>query len=137
MNSDVFSTMLADRFTEDLTPLYKDSELSPETLSGKNLIIIGHPADNQLMAEMLNKAGVPYRKNYFEWREKPYGDPDDGLFLALPNPYNPQRAVYLFVTNSAMQLYKMTRDFNRMPSWAIYKSGKITDKGYHQPEWTI
>jgi len=132
-----FSTTLADRFTEDLIPIRKDSEILSSELGDRDLIIIGHPSDNQLMADVLKRVNITFKKNLFEWDEKEYSSSDEGLFLALPNPYNSRKAVYLFIANSALQLYQMTKNFNRMPSWAVYKGDRITEKGYHQPEWTI
>ena len=38
--------------------------------------------------------------------------------------------MYIFSSNSALELYQMTKDRNRLPGWAIFKGDKITEKGY-------
>jgi len=55
--------------------------------------------------------------------------------LVLPNPYNPDRVLYLIVANSAMQLYQMTRTYERgLPAWAVYKGAEVVASGYHPVE---
>jgi hypothetical protein len=81
-----YVTTLADRFTETLIPLFKDSEIPQEVLQTNNLIVLGHSSDNRLMKEILKKYHFSFAKNSFEWRGKEYNDPESGLFLAFPNP---------------------------------------------------
>ncbi|MBN2365907.1 MAG: hypothetical protein JXL67_07045, partial [Calditrichaeota bacterium] len=133
-----FSKVLADRYTEILTPVRKDSEINTEELKNFNLIILGSPEDNSLAAEVGSRPGLETGKNYFKYNEIPYGRSDDGIFLSFPSPYNSERAVYLFHANSASQLYQMTRAFLRMPSWAIFRGDRIVEKGYHlDNSWMI
>ena len=63
-------------------------------------------------------------------RSDGYADPDDGLMAALPHPSNPNRAVYIVVANSALELYQMTKRHQRLPSWATFSGERITAKGY-------
>jgi len=127
-----FSTALADRFTEDLIPVIKDSEMPEEDLNNSDLIIIGSSDDNSLLKKISEELRLKIGKNNFEWNNKLYNSPDDGLFCAFPNPYNPEKVIYLFVSNSALQLYQMTKIINSMPQWALYKDDKIIEKGYYQ-----
>ena len=126
-----FSKVLADRYTESLPPVVKDSEISLQDLKNHDLIILGNVTDNRLMSEMVTKLSLDIYKNMYRWNGELYSQADQGLFSAFPNPYNPQRTIYLFNANSALQLYQMTRDRIRMPSWAIYEGEKIVEKGYH------
>ncbi|UCF63131.1 MAG: hypothetical protein JSW33_11220, partial [bacterium] len=125
-----FSRVLADRYTEILPPVKKDSELSLEDLKNHDLIVLGNVADNRLTSEMLSMLGLNIQKNMFVWEGEIYAGSDEGLFVSFPNPYNPGRTVYLFTANSALQLYQMTKDRLQMPSWAIYQGDKIVKKGY-------
>jgi hypothetical protein len=83
------------------------------------------------MEHIAEKVGLSVGKNYFQWQEKTYAASDDGLFAAFPNPFNPKKAVYLIIANSALQLYRMTQRYDKLPSWAIYKKDLIIKKGYH------
>ena len=126
-----FQTALADRYSEILPPVRKDSEISAKELAESDLIVIGGIADNSLMETIAAKVGLKVGKNFFQWQDKTYGQWDDGLFSVIPNPYNPEKVAYLFIANSALQLYHMTRRIYRMPSWAIFKKDKIVKQGYH------
>jgi len=59
--------------------------------------------------------------------------PDDGLFLAVPHPLNPERVLYLVLANSALQLNEMTKTYHcDIPSTARFEGDEIFDRGYHQ-----
>lgn len=126
-----FQTTLADRYSEILPPVRKDSEISDSELAASDIIIMGGKADNSLMETVAAKVGLVLGKNLFQWQDKTYGQWDDGIFLIIPNPYNPEKAAYLIVANSALQLYFMTKMVYRLPSWAIFKKDNIVDQGYH------
>ena len=126
-----YSKVLADRYSETLVPVIKDCEISPEKCASSDLILLGGPEDNTIVRQAAEKLGLSIGKNTFTFQNTTYGDADDGLFVALPSPYNHEKIVYLFVANSALQLYHMTNEYHRMPAWALFKGGRIYSKGYH------
>lgn len=124
-------TVLADSYSEILPEIIKDSEISREELSRRDLFVLGDIADNRLLAGIAKELGIDLGRNYFRWQGETYGDEDDGLIVVFPNPYNRQKVVYLIIANSSLQLYQMTRKYPRIPSWAVCKGEKIVSKGYH------
>ncbi len=62
-----FSKMLADKFTETLVPVKKDSELSEDDIKNKDLLIIGNISDNNLMELLANKLDLDLSKNSFSF----------------------------------------------------------------------
>jgi hypothetical protein len=129
--ADRFRTMLANRYTEIIPPLRKDSEIDEAEKKENDLFVLGGPEDNRLMKRLVVKLGLTVGKNFFQWQGRTYGSPDDGLFVAYPNPYNPGRIVYLVIANSALQLYNMTDQYHQLPSWAVFKGNKTVKMGYH------
>jgi hypothetical protein len=129
-----FQTVLADQFTENLPPVVQDNAVSDSLLASSDLIVLGGIADNGLLERVLNRLGLSLEKNLFRWKEKTFGDPDDGLFVAYPNPFNTRRVLYLFIGNSALELYQMTKRWTPLPSWAIFKGDQVVDRGYHGAE---
>ncbi len=126
---------LADAYVEILPPLRKDGEVTAEELASHDLIVLGHPTDNSLVERMAGRLPIEFGRNMFRFDGGTYADPDDGLFLILPNPYNPERVLYLIVANSAMQLYRMTRTYESgLPAWAVYKGAEVVASGYHPVE---
>lgn len=126
-----YQKMVADRFTEVFQPLRKDSEVDESELTESDLIILGGPSDNSFAKKIFAKLGIENGKYFFKWNGTLYNNNDDGLYLTYPNPFNPQKTVYIFIGNSAQQLYQMTKAHQTMPAWALFKGSKIVKKGYH------
>jgi len=127
-----YQTVLADAFTDILAPVRKESELEPADLGSSDLIILGGPSDNALTRPVADSLGISFGKNMFRWRGKTYADPDDGLVVVYPNPYNPAKVCYLIAGNSALELYQMTKRYQSLPSWGIYRGDQVVDKGFHE-----
>lgn len=130
-----FQKMAADRFTETLLPVVKDAEISESDLAAHDLVVLGNAEDNALVKRLLEKLHIEAGKNYFRWLDRTYAASDDGLFVAAPNPFNSAKAVYLFIGNSALEVYQMTKTLPRLPGWAIFKKDQVVDKGYHPPKF--
>jgi len=99
----------ANAYVEILPPLVKDAELTGERAASHDLIVMGALADNTLFSRLETELPVELGTNHFRWQGKLYSESDDGLFLVMPNPANPDRVVYLIAANSALQLHQMTR----------------------------
>ncbi len=130
-----YQETLGDAFAEILPPVVKDSEVTAEMLKTSDLMVLGGVEDNSLAAEICKKAGVKTGRNWFEWKGKVYGDSEDGLLLTIPNPWNQKKIVWLFLTNSAMETWEMTKRYQRrVPGWALFKGSKVVKKGFADPE---
>ncbi|WP_233261729.1 C45 family autoproteolytic acyltransferase/hydolase [Vitiosangium sp. GDMCC 1.1324] len=130
-----FREVVADAFTDQLAPLKPDSEVTEQELASKDLFVLGGAEDNGLVARLAAEKKLPVEigRRFFRWQGKTYGRSDDGLAVALPNPWNPKRALYLYLANSGPQLWHMTRAFQpgQLQGWAIYRGGEVSTKGYH------
>jgi len=126
--------ILADSFSEILPPLKKESETDAADLSDHDLILLGGAADNRLVAELAPKLGIAMGNNWFSWKGTTYGHEDDGLVLVMANPWNRERMLTLIIANSALQLFRMTENYLRVPSWAVFRAGRVVASGYHSPE---
>ena len=103
---------------------------SAEQLASHDLIVMGQPEDNALTARLAAKLPVSLGKDFFRWQGKVFGNSDDGLFLAAPNPWKPDRTVYCFVANSGVQLWQMTRRYQPLPVWALFKGDQVIERGF-------
>jgi hypothetical protein len=128
-----FCGVLADAFSEVLPPLLKDSEVAPQTLAGADLILLGGSEDNLLTREFAGQFGLVLGKNWFSWNGQVYGRENDGLVVVLPSPYDRRRMVTMFIANSALQLFQMTRSYQPLPSWALFCGETVVERGYHYP----
>jgi hypothetical protein len=123
---------VANTYIEILPLLVKDSELTREQAAAHDLIIMGTLNDNRWFAGGAGDLPVKFGRNHFQWRGTTYGDPNDGLFLVIPNPFNNKRVMYIIAANSALQLHEMTKKYVRdIPSWAVFSGDEVIEKGYH------
>jgi hypothetical protein len=129
-----YREVLADAFTDVLSPLKADAEVTEQELAEKDLFVFGNAENNGLVARLAAEKKLPVElgRRYFRWQGKTYGRPDDGLAVALPNPWNSKRMLYLYLSNSGPQLWQMTRSFQRdLKSWALFRGGEVSSKGFH------
>jgi hypothetical protein len=129
-----YQSVIADQFTEDLLPVEQENRYSVSDLEPHDIVLLGGAADNQMVRSLKLPAELKLGKNWFSWKGKVHGDPDEGLFFALPNPANPGRAAYVFLSNSALQLHVMTRRHQSLPGWALFKGEQVQEKGYFAAE---
>ncbi|WP_083967962.1 C45 family autoproteolytic acyltransferase/hydolase [Hyalangium minutum] len=128
---------MADASVEVLPPLKPDAEVTDQELAERDLVLFGGAEDNTLVARLAAEKKLPVElgRRYFRWQGKTYGRPEDGLALAMPNPWNPQRVLYLYLSNSALELWHMTRTFRRgLQSWALFRGPEVSERGFHAPE---
>lgn len=126
--------LVADTYVEILPPLVKDAEISASQAETHDLMIIGTLDDNYFFHH-LKDYGIAVDRGVFRFRGRTYGEPEDGLFVVLPNPYNPKRVLYALAANSAMELYHMTSAYHReIPSWAVFKGAEIVEQGVFEPD---
>lgn len=126
-----FQTTLADGYSEELPPVLKDAEITDEELAASDLFLLGPPSDNAIVARALAKLPVTFGKGFFTYDGTNYSRPDDGLYLCIPSPWNPERVVWLFAGNSALELYQMTKAYTAgMPQWALWRGDEIKSQGW-------
>jgi hypothetical protein len=126
-----FQSLLADSYSEELPPVVKDAELTEEDLAGSDLFVLGGPADNALAARFAKEAGASLKPGFFEREGSTYARSDDGLYLCVPNPWNPKRVAWLFAGNSALELHQMTKAWaGSLPQWALYRGDEVRSQGW-------
>jgi hypothetical protein len=109
--------------------------VSEEQLATRDLILLGGPRDNALVARLVaalgERAPAELGDGFFRLDGELHGDADEGLFLALPSPFGAGRLVYLFAANSALELHEMTKAYvPGLPSWARFEADEAKEQGY-------
>lgn len=130
-----FQTTLADAFTEQFVPIVKDCEITEEALLSRDLVLLGGPLDNTVVARAWaafgDDAPAAIGDGYFRFRDTTDASPTHGLFLALPSPFARDRIVWLFAGNSVPVLYDMTKsNITGLPSWAVFHGEEAKEQGY-------
>jgi len=126
-----FQTTLADSYSEELPPVVKDSELTDDELASSDLFLLGGPSDNALVARLAEKLPARLGPGWFSREGTTWARPDDGLYLCVPNPWNPERVAWLFAANSALELHQMTKSWGgSLPQWAVFRGDEVKAQGW-------
>nr|MCU0232030.1 hypothetical protein [Acidobacteriota bacterium] len=130
-----FQAVLADAFSEILPPVVKDSEVTDAQLAASDLFVLGDPRDNSVLARLLPELPVEAGPGWFRFEGTLYGATDDGLYLALPNPWAPGRVLHVVLANGPLELHEMTKVYKGgLPAWAVFKGDKIEKEGHFPVE---
>lgn len=122
---------LADAYTEVLVPVIKDCELTAEMAANHDLIVLGAPLDNAFLAGLEGRLPVVMGRGAFTLLGSGYARSDEGAYLAVPNPFNRRRVVHLFLANSALQLYHMTKRYlPALQQWAVFRGEEVKAGGF-------
>jgi hypothetical protein len=130
-----FQSVLADGFSEILPPVVQDAEVDEADLAGHDLFVIGDPRDNALMARLLPQLPVQAGPGFFRFQGTMYADERDGLYLALPSPFAAGRVLHVFLANTPLQLFEMTKTYRAgLPAWAVFRGEKAEKEGHFPVE---
>ncbi|MBK8793295.1 MAG: hypothetical protein IPN59_09070 [Holophaga sp.] len=130
----VFREQVADNMTEVLPEIRPDAEVLDPDLKNRDLVIFGGIEENNVLARLAEEGKLPveFGKGYFRFQGRTYAKPEEGIAFAVPNPWNPRRMLYVYSANSRLQLWQMTKGFQRgLPGWTLWKGGDITSRGFH------
>lgn len=130
-----FQSVLADAFSEILPPVVEDAELDEAALAAHDLFVLGDPRDNALLARLLPQLPVEAGPGFFRFQGRTFADERDGLYLALPSPFAPQRVLHVLLANSPLQLHEMTKTYRAgLPAWAVFRGEKVERDGHFAPD---
>jgi hypothetical protein len=132
-------------FRGDL-PVRKISELTPDDVENRNLILFGDPECNSKLSELLPQTPLTWKSGEIKLGAKSWHGDSLVPLLIHPNPKQPSRYIVL---NSGPTIREKSDPNNslqtpQLPDWAILDTslpasdtaaGKILDTGFFNEEW--
>ena len=132
-------------FRGDL-PVKRASQLTPDDLKNKNLILFGEPDTNGKMAELLGLTPIRWQHNEVRLGARSWKGEDMVPVAIYPNPMHPDRYIVL---NSGPTIREQSDPNNslqtpQLPDWAVLDvrapatdrtPAKIMDAGFFNEEW--
>lgn len=122
-------------------PLKDDSAVTPSDWADTNLVLLGDPASNSVLARLVAKLPLRWTREGVEANGKHYAAGSVPV-LVYPNPLNPKRYV---VINSGHTwgmkdlLASNAYLFPKLPDWAVLKPGapqpEVQAAGYFDEAW--
>jgi len=120
---------------ESRVPLLRDYEVTPDELRSRNVVFVGRPETNSMLATWADRIGLHFDGNTFGIRGIEHGYENDALLYAAANPLNRANKLLVAAGNSAIatvRLARTTRHDREVAQYAIYDQGKLVDSGFVQ-----
>ncbi len=101
---------------ESQVPIYKDFEVTDDTLRKHDVVFVGRPESNSALAVWSGKLGLEYSGGAFKINGETHTSEREGLILAAKNPLDGAHMVLVVAGNSALSTVKsQTADPLRYP----------------------
>jgi hypothetical protein len=91
-----------ERYQRDV-PMLKDFETSDAMLASKDVIFVGRPETNSVLAGWRDQIGLHYEAAAFTVRGKTYASERNALVFAAKNPQDPRHIVVVYAGNSPLE----------------------------------
>jgi hypothetical protein len=91
---------------ESAVPIYKDFEVSDESLRHRDVIFVGRPETNSALAAWAGRIGLDYPAAAFRIDEAVHASEREALLLAAKNPFDAAHMVLVVAGNTALRTVK-------------------------------
>jgi hypothetical protein len=118
---------------ESRVPLLRDYEVTPDQLRLRNVVFVGRPETNSMLASWADRVGLHFDGNTFGIRGVEHGSENDSLLYAAANPLDRTNKVLVFAGNSAIATVRVaeaTAHSREIAQYAIYDQRKLVDSGF-------
>lgn len=112
-------------------PCIADANVTPDIISTYNIIFIGTPQSNSLLAKITEELPVQIKGGNVFANNQKFTDEDMGFLVIYPNPLNPQRYILVFSANSTKAMTKSPEAFLQVNDICPADIGiyQVTDQG--------
>ncbi len=116
-----------------------DRDVKPEDIESLNLILVGTPECNSLIARVNGKLPIRIEDDAIAFGDKRFEGKDVGVKMVYPNPLNPKRYVALFSGATWRGVYQIVGRFGNWFDWGIldgwhWQDFAIFDNHSYSPE---
>jgi hypothetical protein len=118
---------------ESRVPLLRDYEVTPDQLRLRNVVFVGRPETNSMLASWADRVGLHFDGSTFGIRGVEHGSENDSLLYAAANPLDRTNKVLVFAGNSAIATVRVaeaTAHSREIAQYAIYDQRKLVDSGF-------
>ncbi len=95
-------------------PCVEDVNSSEDLINSHNLILIGTPESNRLMAQIAGELPIQIKDGIILADGKSFNYKDMGFILVYPNPMNPVRYVVVFYANSVRAVSQIAKALSQV-----------------------
>lgn len=118
-----------DRYESEV-PIYKDFEASEEELRHHDVVFVGRPESNSLLARWSSKLGLDYPGADFKINGEAHPSEREALILAATNPLDAAHMVLVVAGNDALSTVKAEAADLTSDEYMILRDGGEESKGF-------
>lgn len=123
-------------------PVVLDSALSDQQQVERNVILIGRPQTNLVLARLGDRLPMQWSDestgSSFRLNGKRYDDPADAVMILYPNPEAPRRYLLVISSNSPAGLAAASRiETAWLPDFIVFNQSQVLDWGYFGSDWQL
>jgi hypothetical protein len=111
-------------------PVLKDFEVTEEDLKFRDVIFVGRPATNGVLAEVIAKIGLIWRGAVFQIKGRNYASENDALVFAAANPFDRSRMMLVLAGNSPLETVRAASAPLEEAEYVILNLGKLLESGF-------
>jgi len=116
---------------ESAVPIHKDFEVTEKDLADHDVLFIGRPETNSVLAAWAKPLMLDYDGAVFQLAGKDHSSENDALVLAATNPLNKKRMVLIAAGNSPLGTVLLTRGPGfGAAQYQVYDSGRPGASGF-------
>jgi hypothetical protein len=132
------------RFTKAAPRFRRDINVTEADIKTSNLLLVGRPANNTVLAKIADKLPVKITDEGFTFQGKTYSNQDHGLVMVYPNPLNPHRAVVVRSGLPYGESLSPNHKYDLLPDFLIFTRGTDYDDtsravvaGFFDANWQV
>ncbi len=118
-----------DRY-ESQVPIYKDFEVTDDLLRHRDVVFVGRPESNSILARWSEKIGLDYSGAAFKMDGKVHASEREGLILAATNPLDATHMVLVVAGNDALSTVKSQKIDLSSDEYVIFRDGDEPARGF-------
>jgi hypothetical protein len=115
---------------ESLVPIRKDFEATDEELRSHDVIFVGRPETNSVLAAWKGRIGLESNGALFRIAGKDHASETEALIFAAANPFDKRRMTLVLAGNNALETVRLTSAGLNHTEFTILDFGKETSSGF-------
>lgn len=112
-----------------IAEIKRDTELAPEDINSRNLILFGNASTNRLIAQINNELPIKFASTGIVAGNQALTGDDSGIVLIRPNPLNPKRYVVIVGGTTPASFTTAARlRFTDLPDYVLFDRRTLAGK---------
>ena len=132
------------RYAKSMPRMDGEEVVAPDALAAYNVVLVGNPDHSELMQAVLRDGPIQVSETEFHIGDRAFPRDGNGLWAALPSPWNPARWVVLQCGIPWGAGLSENHKYDMLPDYIVYTSKQDRDRsntalcaGFYGPDGSV